>query len=443
MFTELLINDRLLKALDRLSFTKPTLVQQQAIPPALAGKDLQVEAETGSGKTAAYLLPVLQRLHVNPAPRAGTRALILVPTRELAQQVLSQCTALASYTYVKAMSLTGGDSFKFQAASLRKNPEILVSTPGRLVDHLNQGTAELNDIEVLVLDEADRMLDMGFREDFLRIVQATPAARQTLLFSATMEQKGLKSIIRSVLAEPTMISVNTARQPKENITQQIILADDVKHKEKLLAALLKSEAYQKAIVFSNTREQADKLGGWLRYNKLKVGVLHGGMTQEERNLVVKYLREGRLNILLASDVAARGIDIKGIELVVNFAMARTGDDYVHRIGRTGRIGEQGKAVALISPSEWNLMVSIERYLNLNFERRVIKGLEGAYKGPKKVKSSGKATGRKKKPANKKAASAVKKRAKDKQSDGKRPSPSRKKPPVASVDTGFEPLRRKK
>ena len=285
----------------------------------------------------------------------------------------------------------------------------------------------------------------GFSDDVLRIAGTSPAARQTLLFSATMQQKGIKAMIESVLTEPDVITLSTARDPHESIKQQIVLADDLKHKEKLLAALLKSETYEKAVVFTNTRVQADKLGGWLRYHKLKVGVLHGDMTQEERNQVVRYLREGRVNVLVATDVAARGIDVKGIELVINLDMARSGDDYVHRIGRTGRMGEQGLAITFISPSEWNLMAGIERYLKVKFERRTVKGLEGSYKGPKKVKASGKAAGRKKKPAGKKkaAADSGKKRLRDKKAIGKRRSPSRANAPVESIDTGFEPLKRKK
>ena len=446
MFSDLSLNERLLKVLTELKFTEPTPVQQKTIPSALQGKDLQVGAETGSGKTAAFLLPVLQRLHEQPAPRSGTRVLVLVPTRELARQVQKQCEVLARYTYVKSGVITGGDSFKFQAASLRKNPEIVIATPGRLLEHLERGTADLKDLEVLVLDEADRMLDMGFSEDVLTIADSCCPERQTLLFSATMEQRGLKVVIDKVLKEPEVITLNSARDKHSNITQQIILADDLAHKEKLLAWLLKNETYTKAVVFTNTRVQADKLGGWLRYNKLKAGTLHGDMTQDERNQMMSHLREGRINVLVATDVAARGLDVKGVGLVINLDMARSGDDYVHRIGRTGRAGEQGLAITFISSPEWNLMASIERYLNVKFERRIIKGLEGNYKGPKKLKASGKAASRKKKPAGKAkklAENAGKQRHRDKKNIGKRRAPVKNKESIQGVETGFEPLMRKK
>ncbi|WP_263322278.1 DEAD/DEAH box helicase [Endozoicomonas sp. Mp262] len=445
MFSSLSLNDRLLRVLDELGFKTPTPVQDQAIPPALKGLDLQVEAETGSGKTAAFMLPILQRLYEQPAPQSGIRALVLVPTRELAQQVLKHTEALARYTFIKATVITGGDSFKFQAACLRKNPEITVATPGRLLEHLERGTADLRDLEVLVLDEADRMLDMGFSEDVLNIAGYCRPERQTLLFSATMGQRGLKTVIDQVLNNPQVITLNPARKPHDNIKQQIVLADDLAHKEKLLTALLTTETYNKAVVFTNTRVQADKLGGLLRYRKLKAGVLHGDMTQEERNQVVSYFRAGRVSVLVATDVAARGLDVKGIELVVNLDMARSGDDYVHRIGRTGRAGEQGLAITFISAPEWNLMASIERYLKIRFERRKVKGLEGSYKGPKKLKASGKAASRKKKPAGKKKVAEIqgKQRHRDRKNLGKRRAPAKKNGPVQSIETGFEPLRKKK
>ncbi|WP_330925730.1 DEAD/DEAH box helicase [Candidatus Sororendozoicomonas aggregata] len=442
MFSHFPLNKRLLKALDALSLTTPTPVQQQAIPFILAGKDMLVGAETGSGKTAAFLLPMLHRFHETPSPRSVTRALVLVPTRELARQVLRQCEALARYTLIKATVIIGGDSFKYQAASLRKNPDIVIATPGRLAEHVGRRTIDLGDLEVLVLDEADRMLDMGFRDDVLLIAGRSRLERQTLLFSATMRQKGLRDVITAVLNEPEEIRLNDTRGTHEKIKQQIILADDLKHKEKLLAALLRAEIGEKVVVFTNTRLQADKLGRWLRYHKHKVGVLHGDMTQEERNQVIHFFREGRMTVLVATDLAARGLDVKGVTLVVNLDMARGGDDYVHRIGRTGRAGEQGLAVTFISPSEWNLMVSIERYLGATFERRVIKGLEGHYKGPKKLKASGKAAGRKKKlTGKKKAESAGKLKNRDKKSIGKRRKPT-KLEAGSMLDVGFEPLKKR-
>ena len=447
MFTELSpanpINERLLKALEKLGFDQPTPVQEQSLPMALAGKDLLVSAETGSGKTVAFILPLLQRLLATDAPNSGTRALVLVPTRELARQVLKNCEALASFTYLKAGLIIGRENFQTQKALFRKNPEILIATPGRLVEHLEQNTPDFKDLEVLVLDEADRMLDMGFGEDVLKITKACNQERQTLLYSATLNQKGLRPMIEQVLRAPEKLLLNNVREQHKAIRQQVILADDNAHKEQLLLSLLTSEHFDKALIFTNTRAKADTLGEMLFRSEVRSGVLHGEMEQEHRNRVVERLRTGHINALVASDVAARGLDIKGVDLVINFDMARSGDDYLHRIGRTGRAGETGLAISLISDPEWNLMASIERYLNQKFERRLVEGLAGHYKGPKKLKASGKAAGTKKKKQAKK--DAVKKGPKAKvrkrttQQIGKRRSASQ---PTEAKDTGFSPLKKR-
>lgn len=439
------LNERLLKALEKLGFEKPTPVQEQSIPPALAGKDLLVSAETGSGKTAAFLLPTLHRLLASDAPNTGTRALILVPTRELARQVLKECQTLASFSSLKAGLIIGREDFKYQKTLFRKNPEIIVATPGRLMEHLDQGTPDFKDLEVLILDEADRMLDMGFGDDVLKIAALSNSERQTLLFSATMRQKGLGHMTNQVLRDPEHLMLSSVRDPHKSIRQQIVLADDNSHKEKLLLSLLSTENYDKALVFTNTRAKADMLGTQLFKSDLRSGVLHGEMEQEHRNRVVERLRTGHINVLIASDVAARGLDIKGIDLVINFDMARSGDDYLHRIGRTGRAGESGLAIALINATEWNLMASIERYLGQRFERRVIEGLIADYKGPKKLKASGKAAGsRKKKEAKKETAkkgpkTKAKVRQRDARKVGKRRQASSDTP---REDTGFSPLKKK-
>lgn len=396
MFSKLSLDERLIRALTDLGFEQPTSVQSQSIPVALEGRDLLVSAETGSGKTAAYLLPTLNRLLTTEAPNSGLRALILVPTRELARQIFKQSKALSRYTRLQTTLVTGGEAFKYQRAMIRKNPELIVATPGRLLEHLDKGSTDFNDLEVLILDEADRMLDMGFSEDVLNIAGRCRAERQTLLYSATLHHRGITKVAQQVLKDPTTISLSTAQDQHSAITQQILLADDNKHKERLLAELLTTEQYDKALIFTNTRTQADRLCGVLRYLKFTAGVLHGEMDQEKRNRVMDLLRFSKVNVLVSTDLAARGLDVKGIDLVINFDMPRSGDDYVHRIGRTGRAGDQGLAISLISTTEWNLMSSIERYLRVRFELRKIKGLEGSYRGPKKLKASGKAAGNKKK-----------------------------------------------
>ncbi|MGB1272376.1 MAG: DEAD/DEAH box helicase, partial [Endozoicomonas sp.] len=345
------------KALIELGFQNATPVQEKALPEILAGKDLMVSAETGSGKTAAFLLPMLSHMNSNPAPRSSTRGLILVPTRELALQVLKACEALARFTYIKAGLIIGGEDFRHQINTLRKNPEILIATPGRMKEHMKNRNHDFSDLEYLVLDEADRMLDMGFGADVLSITGECRTERQTLLFSATLstgkEGRALKEMARELLASPEQLTLNTAKDPHQNIHQQIMLADDIAHKEKLLIWLLQNEPFEKALVFTNTKAQAKTFFGKIRVKGLKVGVLHGDMDLRERKHVMRLLSDSKINILIATDVAARGLDIKDVQLVINLEMARNGDDYVHRIGRTGRAGEQGLAISLVGPDEWN------------------------------------------------------------------------------------------
>ncbi len=396
MFTEFNLNPQLEKALEALEFTTPTPVQTQAIPVALAGSDIMACAQTGSGKTAAFILPTLNNLMNNPKPNSGTRALVLAPTRELARQLFKQCEALAKFSGIQTGLITGGESFKFQASTFRKNPEIIISTPGRLIDHLGRKPTLMEDVEVLILDEADRMLDMGFAEDVTGIADACKKQRQTLLFSATMNQKGIRHIIKQVLNEPVVISVDEIKDKHASIAQQMILADDDQHKDRLMTWMLANETYRQCIIFCNTKIKTDEIYHFLRFHKHKVGVLHGDMTQDERNHIMSRMQQGHISVLVATDVASRGLDVKNIDIVINYDLPRSADDYVHRIGRTGRAGEQGLAVSLINHFEWNLKSTIERYLQTELEVRKIKTLIGKYKGPKKLKSNGKPVGKKKK-----------------------------------------------
>ena len=433
MFAEYGLHERLLKALSTLAFNTPTEVQAAAIAPALQGRDLRVTAKTGSGKTAAFVLPLLQRLLDEPKPRAAHRALILLPTRELAQQTLKEVERFAQFTFIKAGLVTGGEGFKEQAAALRKNPEIVIGTPGRLLEHLELGSLDLSDVEVLVLDEADRMLDMGLGEDVLKLVTACPAERQTMLFSATTGGRALLEVVGQVLREPELLLLNRRDELNENLKQQIVTVDDVPHKERLLQWLMANEPFTQAIVFTNTRVQADRLAGVLRASRVKLWVLHGEKEHAERKQAVDRLRQGHINVLIATDVAARGLDIEGVDLVINFDMPRKGDEYVHRVGRAGRVGQPGLAISMISPSEWNLMSSIERYLKQSFERRVIKEMAGSYTGPKKVKANGKAASSKKKDSKKAA----------KSTDSKARKPAGRKPASPALDNGFAAPKRRK
>lgn len=402
MFTELSLHERLLKALAELSFEKPTPVQAAAIPPAIAGEDLYIIAQTGSGKTAAYVLPILQRLLEDDSKALAPRALVLSPTRELAQQILKDVQALARFTFLRAELVIGGEDFKVQAAKLRKNPDIVIATPGRTLEQLEAGGLDLSEVKTLVIDEADRMLDMGFSEDVLSIASACPEQRQTMLFSATTGNQGIRRMVEQILNEPRWLELDSVKSDTPAIRQQVIAVDDNTHREKLTRWLLLNECEGKAIVFTNTRVMADRLNGVLRtVEGLRVYVLHGEKDQKERKLAIERFKQGGKGVLVATDVAARGLDISELDLVINFDMPRSGDDYLHRVGRTGRAGAEGLAVSLVAPHEWSLMSSIERYLRRQFERREIKELAGSFKGPKKVKASGKPVGAKKKKDDKK------------------------------------------
>ncbi|UOA08098.1 DEAD/DEAH box helicase [Methylobacter sp. S3L5C] len=419
-FSSLSLAEPLLIAVRKLGFEQPTPVQQQAIPPALEHKDLLVSAETGSGKTAAFLLPTLHHLLTLSTRKPGTRALILAPTRELAQQIFKQCQQLIEFTDIKAGIITGGDDFRLQQNMLRRNTEIVIATPGRILELMGQEIPNFTNLEILILDEADRMLDMGFSEDVLTITKSCNEQRQTLLFSATLTHFGVIKMADKILQDHKVVALNTLHDGHRNIEQQIIVADDNNHKQKLLAWLLLNETYDKALVFTNSRIQADLLRGPLRGQKLRVGVLHGEMDQKDRNRMMQLFREGEVKVMVATDLAARGLDIKGINLVINFDVPRNGINYIHRIGRTGRVDELGLTIALVKSTEWNLMSGIERFLKQKFKHRTIKELEGKYKGPKKLKASGKAAGIKNKIEPKKvAAEKIKIRDRDKKNIGKR------------------------
>ncbi|MDX5298114.1 MAG: DEAD/DEAH box helicase, partial [Gammaproteobacteria bacterium] len=394
-------------------------VQAAAIPRILAGKDLRVTARTGSGKTAAFLLPLMHRLLAAPRPRTAIRILILLPTRELARQTLAQVESLARFTTLRATLVTGGEDFKIQAARMRKHPDILIATPGRMLEHLEAGHLDFQGLDTLVLDEADRMLDMGFIEDVLRLARICNDARQTLLFSATSGGAALNRVVKQVLREPEQLMLDSTRTLSATARQQIITVDDVPHKERVLQWLLAHEPFTRAMVFANTRVQADRLGGVLRTAEIRVYVLHGEKDQKDRKLAVERFLQGEKCVLVATDVAARGLDIEGLDLVVNFDMPRRGEDYVHRSGRTGRAGAEGLTISLIAPFEWNLMSSVERYLRQHFERRVIAEVKGSYQGPKKLKASGKAAGTKKK-----------KKVTGSKTPAKRPAPVRNRKPNA-------------
>ena len=411
MFSHFSLHRLLVKAVRELNYRQPTPVQSEAIPLALEGIDLQVNSETGSGKTLAYLLPSLNQLLDRSNQGGGTRVLVLVPTRELAQQVFKVCQALIKHTNLSVVLASGDDDFEMQAEQLEQSPAIVIATTGRLLKHIKKATIDLEQLRVLVLDEADRMLDMGFSDDVHAITEVSNPDRQTLLFSATLNNKWLPSLAKKLLRDPEVLTISGGRTEHADIREQVVLADNDEHKQKQLLWLLAHEYFAKAIVFCNSRERAERLADAVMPRRRKVGILHGEIEQKKRTSVMTSLLEGKINVLITTDVSARGLDIEGVDLVINYDMPRRGDDYVHRIGRTGRGGKEGLAITLVMSTEWNLKASVERYLAHKFEPRIIEELKGSYTGPEKLRASGQAVGSKNKKDKKKALGKKLKKAK--------------------------------
>ena len=363
-------------AIAAAGYTDPTAVQAQAIPEALAGRDLMVSSQTGSGKTAAFMLPALQLLtEAHPVAGRGPRVLVLTPTRELSMQVTK-----AAETYgrnmkkVKTISIVGGMPYPVQNRLLKSGVDILVATPGRLLDQMQSGRVDLSRLQLLVLDEADRMLDMGFKDDLEAIVTKCPATRQTLLFSATLEQNIVR-LATSMLKDPVRIAVDSQQSRHENIEQRLHFADDMGHKNRLLGHLLRDVDMNQAIVFTATKRAADDLASTLNEQGFSVAALHGDMKQGARTRTLQSLRKGGLRVLVATDVAARGIDVQGISHVINYDLPRAAEDYVHRIGRTGRAGKNGIAISLANVREHFQVKLIERFTSQPIPVSVIEGLE--------------------------------------------------------------------
>ncbi len=377
-FQELGLAEPLLQAIAATGYTIPTPVQSQAIPAVIAGDDLLVSSHTGSGKTAAFTLPSLHRLaDRRPAPGSGPRVLVLTPTRELAQQVEKAVKTYGrSLRWLNTACLVGGAPFFAQVKQLARAVDVVVATPGRLIDHLERRKLKLSDIEILVLDEADRMLDMGFAEDIDRIVAATPAKRQTLLFSATLDGV-VGKLAQRLTREPRRIEIAPTVENRGNIEQRLLFADSVTHKTRLLESLLGGDDLQQAVVFTATKKSAEEVSLSLQEKGFSAAALHGDMHQTARNRTLDKLRQGRIGVLVATDVAARGIDVAGISHVINFDPPRQVEDYVHRIGRTGRAGRDGVAITFSGPREVGIIRAIERFTGKRLDVHVIAGLEPA------------------------------------------------------------------
>lgn len=374
-FSELDLDNRLLRAVQAAGFDTPTEIQRKAVPVVMEGRDLMASAQTGTGKTAAFVLPALHRLLVSPArPGQGPRVLVLTPTRELANQVTDNIQILGRYTPLRFGSVTGGLPYPPQIRMLARPLDILVATPGRLIDHMQRERVDFGRLEMLVLDEADRMLDMGFIDDVKAIASAAPVSRQTLLFSATLEGK-VGDVARGILKEPARVQVKGVKQPHTAIEQRIHQADNFGHKKELLTHLLEGAELSQAVIFTATKRGADELAQELRGQGHTSAPLHGDMNQGARKRTIEAMRRGRLRLLVATDVAARGLDIKGLSHVINFDLPMAAEDYVHRIGRTGRGGASGVAISLVGPDDWGNLARIERLLGQRLERCVVAGLE--------------------------------------------------------------------
>lgn len=384
-FSQLISNESLLEALKQAGFTTPTPIQEQAIPKILEGNDILGSAQTGTGKTAAFLLPILEKISDNK-PGKGPRALILVPTRELAMQVAQECNRYSKgLKRVTTVCIYGGAPYPIQNRELSRPYEILVATPGRLIDHMERGRIHFNRLEVLVLDEADRMLDMGFIGPVEQIAEATPKDRQTLLFSATLKGTVLK-LAKKLLKSPVEITVQSEVTNADNIEQRLHQVDDLHHKYNLLEHILvNNEQMQQTIIFTATKRQADVLVEKLAESGHKTDALHGDMNQRQRTRTINRLRKNEIKVLVATDVAARGIDVQTISHVINFDLPQSAEDYVHRIGRTGRAGASGIALSFAASKDMHLVREIEQFTGHKMASHVIPGLEPKLKmKPKKL-----------------------------------------------------------
>ncbi|MFQ5704217.1 MAG: DEAD/DEAH box helicase [Gemmatimonadales bacterium] len=370
-FNALGLAPELLRAVKEQGYERPTPIQKQSIPVGLEGRDVVGSAQTGTGKTAAFLLPILQRL--KSRPRGKLRALILVPTRELAEQVLNSAKTYGRHCKVKAAAVYGGVGMVPQTRALKGGADIVIATPGRLLDHIERGHVDSSKLEVLVLDEADRMLDMGFARDVNRILGTLPAKRQTMFFSATISGD-VDRLARRAMQGHAAVEIGRRAEAAEGV-KHVLVAVDKSEKRGVLSQKLRDVPTGRVLVFTRTKFGADKLGRHLRREGTKVATMHGGKTQSSRNKALDCFRQGQTRVLVATDVAARGIDVDDIAMVVNYDVPQDPEVYVHRVGRTARAGAEGTALTLMSPDEWLLMLDVEKLLGKTLPRETVPGFE--------------------------------------------------------------------
>ena len=374
-FEALGLSENTLQGVRAAGYTTPTPIQTQAIPVAQAGRDLVACAQTGTGKTAAFVLPLLDRLSAK-GPHRGSRrvrALVVTPTRELASQVEEAIRTYGTFTRLRSLAIFGGVGIQPQLKRLRRGVDVVVATPGRLLDHLGRGSIDLSHVEVLVLDEADRMLDMGFIPDVRKIVAALPARRQTLLFSATMP-KPVQALARSILSDPAFVEVGERRNPAETVVQQVCSVAP-HQKMDLLYHVLDTEPVDHVLVFSRTKHRADRITRKLSKRGFAATVIHSNRTQGQRQRALGGFRNGSFTILVATDIAARGLDVDGISHVINFNTPNQAEDYIHRIGRTGRAQARGHAITFVAKEEERYLREIERHTGQRLARKVYADFE--------------------------------------------------------------------
>ncbi|WP_102795245.1 DEAD/DEAH box helicase [Bowmanella denitrificans] len=391
LFSDLPLDHKLLHKLTLKGFNQATDIQAQAVPHALLGKDLIVSSKTGSGKTLAYLVPAIQRvLRTRPLSKKDPRVLILAPTRELAKQVFLQLRNLLDGPSANVALILGGENFNDQVKALKRNPQFVVGTAGRIADHLTDKSLFLNGLELLILDEADRMLDLGFAPQLKHIhARADHRKRQTMMFSATLDNAELHYLTQTLLKAPQRISLGSAGEQHQDIEQQFILADHIEHKEALLKALLDKQDFRQAILFTATRADTERLAKLMQDWGLTSIALSGELNQSQRSNIMNEFARGHHQILVTTDVASRGLDLLKVSLVVNFDLPKLAEEYVHRIGRTGRAGNKGNAISLVGPKDWESFVAIRALLEQQIGFTSIEGLQGKFKGLKPARKPGK------------------------------------------------------
>ena len=372
-FSDFALDKPLTDAVKSLGYTAPTPIQQQAIPAVLAKKDIMAGAQTGTGKTAAFALPILQLLSENVPDHRPVRALVLTPTRELAQQVYKNFVGYAENTALNIAVAYGGVSINPQIDALNKGADVLVATPGRLLDHLIKGSLALTELEIIVFDEADRMLDLGFKDEIDRILNRLPITRQTLLFSATFDD-AIYKLSKHLLTDPVRIAIGERNQAAAKV-EQIVYTVDLDRKRELTSFLIGSKNWQQVLIFTRTKQGADELAKEMCKDGIKTESIHGDKSQGARERALAEFKAGKTRALVATDVAARGIDIDDLHVVINFELPYVAEDYIHRIGRTGRAGKAGLAVSLMAPSEEWLLKAVEEVLDTRLLQQWLPGYE--------------------------------------------------------------------